>query len=241
MLPKCYDLLADNLMRIEFRTIEISKLVLTYLGIMGVCFVVHYFLNFTVHASFFLILPLPLHFIFKGKMAVILSDGELVIQWIKKPIFCSLGNKRIKLSEIVRWKYEKGVRGPDQFMVIEESGTKTKIRPSMFSMKDLETELWGELDKRISAFHSDTPKVILQQKILESGYISDLNVSLENLKVARISIVVVTLLLFLLGSIYSDSRIPWMLFLFFFSALVIVTFRYAYLKTEKSEALSVFK
>ena len=225
-------------MKVEFRTIEIEQLVLIYVGTMITCLVLYLLTNFKVHFGFFLFLPIVLYLSFRGKMTVEISEKVLITQWIKKPILTSIRNNNIKLTEIIRWKYEYGGRGPDQIIIIQESGERINIRPSVFSTVDLRTKIWKELDKKMADHYSGTPKKIHKEKILKSGYINDLNRKINRCKIALLIILIMDLTFLSLGAILrSEAEIIWVFFLIFFCSAIFMNFRYGFLKMERKNTL----
>lgn len=226
-------------MTIEFHTIEIEKLVISYLGIFGSFLAAHFLLDLTVHAAFFLVLPVGLYFCFRGKVKITIGENNVKLTWLCKPWPHTFDQRSINLAEIIRWKYEHNFRGPDRFTMILESGERIKIYPALFVVKDVETRLVKTLEERISKANSDVPKDIILQKIQKSGYVKKLSYKIRKIKIFGWILLGFTLGLLPVGAFFPDSRGIWMSFFIASIGFLLIQIRLYDLKNEKKNTLRV--
>ena len=224
-------------MKIAFRTIEIQYLVISYVGVFGILLVLNYFFDLNVHAIFFLLLPVALYFIFRGKVEVNISRQKLNINWLRKPMLGPASNKTIELSEVIRWKYEHSFRGPDQLTLILESGKKIKIRPDLFSFRDVETKITKALGEKISEANSGISKEDLHEKILKSKYVQGLEKKLQIVRLLLWITMGTGLSVLMAGIFFPDSRFIWILFSIFFGCAILIFLRHLYLENERKNTL----
>lgn len=120
-----------------------------------------------------------MYYLFKGELELQVTGGILRLYWIKKPLFTRIPNCETGLEKVIRWKFETGGRGPDNFILIFDNGRKIHIRPAMFSSRNFRTELWLEFDTKMASFNAHIPKEDLYQKVLNSDYIRKIDQKLK--------------------------------------------------------------
>lgn len=229
-------------MKTAFSTIAIEKMIGSYFGLLGLSLAVQLLLEVQIAPFLFLLLPIPLYLLFRGKVVVEILNDQLLLKWEKRPFLSSVGDKEICFSEIIRWKYRRSHRGPDVFTVILESGEKMELRPSIFTTKDLETALFKQLGHRIGKYHEQTPREVLVHKIRGSGYVESLNRKIFKNRLALGSMALIGSGILALGLLYpsvAESRMTWILFLVLFCSFFTFQMRSSYLKTEIRETLSI--
>ncbi|MFD2518753.1 hypothetical protein [Salinimicrobium flavum] len=228
-------------MKTEFRTIEIKKLVLSYSGIFAFLLGFHVLFDLTIYPVFLLVIPVPLYIMFRGKIRIEITRDYLSLQWLKKPFWSSMNCREIYFSDIIRWKYQKGFRSPDRFTIILESGEKIAISPSLFNMKNLETELFKKLGERIEEYYTDTPKELLLQKIGNSAYLETLSQKIYSSKILMLIAGIFGFAVLILAAInnsVAESDLTWMLFFSLFCIFFVVYLWHHYLKSEKEKTLN---
>ena len=228
-------------MKVDFRTIEIEKLVFSYLGILLLFLGLQYLIHFDPYYLVF-VFPtmIPLYIIFSGKVLIDISKNSLSINWIKKPYLTPKEPMTIDFSEIIRWKYQKGNRGPDQLTIILHSGKKINFRPSIFNKEDLKFKVVKKLGEKIEEYNSKTSKDLLVRKLEKSGYIGILNDEIKKIKVGMIIIGLLGSLTLFIGAMdntYKNANWIWIFFLSLFCAFFLLVLRYHYLKGEKTDTL----
>ena len=162
-------------MYIQFKTISIGSLVISYFAIMGICLLLYLGFKIIIPAVLFLFLPVLLYFLFRGEVELKTTGDKFLVTWIKKPLFHSQKDSAINLNEVIRWKHERSFRGPESFTIILKNGKQLKFRPAMFSLRDWQSELWKEFDITMRKFQSNTSKEELYNRIAYSGYMAKLN------------------------------------------------------------------
>ncbi len=225
-------------MKVQFETISTHFLVLSYLGLMGICFLLILVFDIIFPVLLFLIMPILLYFLSRGKVELEVFGGKLRVTWIKKPFFVKLKDSEIHLHEVIRWKFERNTRGPENFTIISESGKKLQFRPTMFSLRDWGTEVWQEFDNEMREFHSDTSKEELYEKILNSGYIANLNNRIKlvkHLNFILIALGLTSIFLMIVFSAYEAALS--VVFLSVFILLAGCIIYHHYLKYERKETL----
>jgi len=228
---------ALKFMKIDFRTIEIEKIVFSYLGILLLCLGLKYLIDFDPYYIIFILpITVPLYIIFSGKVIINISNSSLSLNWIKKPYLTSTQPEIIDFAEIIRWKYKIGYRGPDQLTIILRSGKKISFKPSIFNRKDLENILLKKIGEKIEQYNSKTPKDILVQKIENSGYMKTLNDKINKINIGMLLngiLGFITLLLGVINDSYTHTDLIWIFFLCFFCSFFVLVLRYRYLKVKK--------
>lgn len=227
-------------MKIEFRTIAIVHLVLSYVIIAGLAWLAQLFFPSSSYLWLLILGPVVLYFLYRGKVKLEMERGMLKIFWIKKPLINFRTDREIDLDDIIRWKYERGFRGPDNFILILKNGERIQIRPAMFSMRDLETELFKTFTEKMKAYHADTPKERLQELLINSGYLKGLNRKLRLLTIC-IKAAIALGLISLSAIIFTEGEVQDLLsalFLFFFVLTFLVLLYSKYLKREKERTIA---
>lgn len=227
-------------MKIEFRTIAIVHLVLSYLIIAGLAWLAQLFFPSSSYLWLLILGPVVLYFLHRGKVKLEMGRGRLKIGWVKKPLINFQTDREIDLDDIIRWKYERAFRGPDNFILILRNGERIQIRPAMFSMRDLETELFKTFSEKMRAHHADTPKERLQELLINSGYLKVLNRKLRLLTIC-IKVAIALGLISLSAMIFTEGEVQDMLsasFLFFFVLTFLVLLYSKYLKMEKEHTIA---
>ena len=226
-------------MKIAFRTIQIENLVLCYLLIFGSCLALHFIWDLFVPAYFFLLLPVVLYFLFRGKVEITLCEQHLKIFWKQKPLLGKVQNQSIDLNEIIRWQYSHNFRGPDNLTVILKSGEKIRIRPDLFQFKDVETPLLESLKEKIIAEGENGSGKILLQKIRNSNYFKGLEQKILILKWLLKLALFAALICLITAAFYSETNLIWISFLISFCCCFLFFLWHSYLKSERNKALNL--
>lgn len=228
-------------MKIEFRTIAIVHLVLSYFIMAGLAWLAQLFFPSSSYLWLLILGPVVLYFLYRGKVKLEMERGKLNIVWVKKPLISFQADREIDLDDIIRWKYERGYRGPDNFILILRNGERIQIRPAMFSMRDLETELFKTFSEKMKAHHAYTPKARLQELLINSGYLKGLNRKLRVLTICVKATIALGLIM-LIAMIFAEGKVQDLLsalFLFFFVVIFLVLLYRKYLKGEKEQTIAV--
>lgn len=227
-------------MKIEFRTIAIGHLVLNYVILFGLALLAQLYYPSDVYIWFLFLGPVVLYFLHRGKVKLEIKGEKLLIHWSNPPVINAKPNREISLNDIIRWKYERSVRGPDNFVLILENGERVQIRPGMFSMRDLESELFRSFTDQMKAHHAATPKEKLQALIINSNYLRKLNGKLKVLDVSIKAAITLGSTL-LMALIFVEGRMQDLVsgsFLFFFVISILMFVYSKYLQMEKEQTIA---
>lgn len=228
---------SDN--SVIFKTIEIEKLILLYVGFFLLSLITYWLTGYKIHTLFFMIVPVLLYFLCLGKMDISFLESRLILRWIRKPIIGGIRDEVLNFSEIIRWKYNSTGKGPDEFKVILSSGRSLKIRPSIFSFNDLYKELFLTLDRKMYQFHQDRSKQDLFLDLYQSGYIGKLKSRMKALKLTIWILTELVIFLFALGCFaYPETSTIWVVILVLLAILIILGLAHHFTKNEYNECLS---
>lgn len=225
-------------MYIQFKTISIGPLVISYFAIMGICLLLYLGFKIIIPAVLFLFLPVLLYFLFRGEVELKTTGDKFLVTWIKKPLFHSQKDSAINLNEVIRWKHERSFRGPESFTIILKNGKQLKFRPAMFSLRDWQSELWKEFDITMRKFQSNTSKEELYNRIAYSGYMAKLNKRIKIITYSNYYLITSGLLsLILIIPFRSYETTLSIVFFTVFILLVGFTIYKGQLKYERAETL----
>lgn len=227
---------------VEFSTINIIGFVLAYLLLFPVAYLVNLFIEFDpVYIYSFIFLIAPIYMLFSGKLHLELCEDHLFIKWLKRPLFGKQPDYRIHYGKILRWKYRRGGRGPDSLIFILKSGKKIRIRPSIFNMKELETDFVKSFGMRISEFHSNHSTQELMKELAQSAYVQKLKKEKTILNYLLILNTGIAVLFLAVGSFSEGNSADeiWILFCLSILVFLLLSFRFHYLKNELKETLSL--
>lgn len=165
----------SNLNKTELKTSGILPSTLLALSLFAILIFIHLSifklsinLLLILYFAIITILIITSFYCFRGRILLEIDHKYLQFKWLKKPLYTSINDSRIKLEDILKSSYSRSSRGPDRIKIILNSSSKP-LYIAINTLKSAELNIENGFHKKLVSKINETST--LEKKLTSLYYL----------------------------------------------------------------------